>query len=83
MKINVPENAYSMFFFELMLTDNLVEDLMKKTKKYANKTISRNCLFCCRSMWNSWAEVTIDEMRKFIELISSMGILSMSSYKKY
>ena len=56
---------------------------MKKTKKYANKTISRNCPLCCRSMWNSWTEVTIDEMKKFIGLISSMGILSMSSYKKY
>ena len=30
MKINVPENACPMFFFGLMLTDNLVEDLMKK-----------------------------------------------------
>ena len=42
MKTNVPENADPMFFFGLMLTDDLVENLVKKTNEYADKTINRN-----------------------------------------
>ena len=32
MKINVPENGDPVFFFELMLTEDLVEDLVKKNE---------------------------------------------------
>ena len=46
MKINVPENSYPMFFFGLILTDDFVEDLVKKTNEYADKAINRNRLLC-------------------------------------
>ena len=42
MKINVPEKNDQVFLFGLMLTDDLVEDLVKKTSKYADKIINRN-----------------------------------------
>lgn len=42
MKMNVPENADVMLFFGLILIDDLVEDLVKKTNKYADKTIIKN-----------------------------------------
>ena len=83
MKTNVPENADPMFFFGLMLTDDLVENLVKKTNEYADKTINRNRPLRHRSTWNSWTEATIDKMRKFIGLIFTMGLISMPSYKKY
>ena len=83
MKINVPENADPMFYLYLMLTENLMEDLVKKTSKYADKTINRNRPLRRRSTWNSWTEVTIDEMWKFIGLRFSMGLISLPSYKKY
>ena len=44
MKINVPENSYPMFFFGLILTDDFVEDLVKKTNEYADKAFNRNLL---------------------------------------
>lgn len=68
---------------ELMLTDNLLEDLVKKINEYADKTINRNQPLHCTAMWNSWAEFFIDEIRKFIGLIFSMGLISMPSNKKY
>ena len=83
MKINVPEKNDQVFLFGLMLTDDLVEDLVKKTSTYADKIINRNWPLCRRSAWNSWTEITIDEMRKFIGLIFSMGLISMPSYNKY
>ena len=39
MKINVPENADPMFFFGLMLTDDLVEDLVKKRTSMQTKPL--------------------------------------------
>ena len=71
------------FSLELMLTDNLLEDLVKKINEYADKTINRNQPLHCTAMWNSWAEFFIDEIRKFIGLIFSTGLISMPSNKKY
>ena len=73
MKINVPGDADLIFFFGLMLTDDLVEDSVKKTNENVHKTINRNRPLRCRSTWNSWTDVTVDKMRKFIWLIFSMG----------
>ena len=71
------------FSLELMSTDNLLEDLVKKINEYADKTINRNRPLHCTSMWNSREEFFIDEIRKFIGLIFSMGLISMPSNKKY
>ena len=42
LKIDVPENASPIFFFKLLLTDKLVDDLVKKTNEYATKLINHN-----------------------------------------
>ena len=49
MKINVPGDADPIFFFGLMLTDDLVEDSVKKTNENVHKTINRNRPLRCRS----------------------------------
>ena len=57
-KLNVPD-AGPLFFFELMLTDDLVEDLVKKSNEYTNKSFNRNRPLRRRFTWNSWKEVAI------------------------
>lgn len=83
LKIVVPENANPMFFFKLLLTDDFVDALVKKTNEYATNLINSNRPLRRRSTWNSWRDVSCDEMRKFIRLIFSMGLMSLPSYKKY
>lgn len=81
--IDVPEGAKPMFFFNLLLTDNLVDDLVAKTNQYAQKSINSVRPLRRRSVWNSWTDVDADEMKKFIGLLFSMGLVSLPSYKKY
>ena len=81
--IDVPEGAKLKFFFNLLLTDNLTDDLVAKTNQYAQKSINSVRTLRRRSFWNSWADVDADEMNKFIGLLFSMGLVSLPSYKKY
>ena len=71
------------FFFNLLLTDNLVDDLVAKTNQYAQRSINSVRPLRRRSVWNSWTDVDADEMKKFIGLLFSMALVSLPSYKKY
>ena len=81
--INVPEGAKPIFFFNLLLTDNLVDDLVAKTNQYAQKSINSVRPLRRISIWNSWTDIDADKMKKFIGLLFSMGLVSLPSYKKY
>ena len=60
-----------------------VESLVSKRNEHANRVINANRLLRRRSTWNSWTDVNVPDMKKFIELIFSMGLISLPSYKKY
>ena len=84
LKLDVPENASPILFFKLIAFDQKVrDDLVKKINKYATKLINHNRPIRCRSLWNSWKDVSSDEIKRFIGLIFSMGLISFPSYKKY
>ena len=42
LKIDIPDNASTMFFFGLILTDEFVESLVSKINEYANWVINAN-----------------------------------------
>lgn len=67
----------------LLLTDDFMDDLVMKTYEYAQKLINSSQPLRHRPMWNSWKDVNSNEMKKFIGLIFSMGLISLPSYKKY
>lgn len=79
---DVPADANPVFFFKILFTSDFVDNLVTITSKYANKFINLNRPLRCSSMWNSWKDIDFDKMRKFIELISSMGLIFFPSYKK-
>ena len=80
LKIDIPDNASPMFFFGLILTDEFVESLVSKTNEYANRVINANRPLQHRS---TWTDVNVPDMKKFIGLIFSMGLVLLPSYKKY
>ena len=49
MNTDVPENASPVYFFELLLTEQFIQDLVTKTNEYAEKTINASCPFHRRS----------------------------------
>ena len=83
MNRDVPENASPVYFFELLLTKQFIQDLLTKTNEYAEKTINASRPLRCRSNLVDWKDVTVDEMRKFIGIVFVMGLVSLPSYKKY
>ena len=82
LKIDIPDNASPMFF-GLILTDEFVESLVSKTNEYANRLINANRPLRRRSIWKSWTDVNVPDMKKFIGLIFSVGLISLPSYEKY
>lgn len=82
-KMNVPANASPAFFFELFVTEKLLQDLVTKTNEYADKTINKSRPLHRRSNYTGWKDVTMDEMMKFIGITFAMGLIPLPSYKKY
>ena len=83
MNTDVPDNASPMYFFHLLLTEKFIQDLVTKTNEYAEITINSSCPLRRRSNMAAWKDVTGGEMRKFIGIVSAMGLVSLPSYKKY
>ena len=77
MNIDVPDNANPVYFFELLLTEQFIQELV------TIKTIKSSCPLRRRSNWGTWKDVTVDEMRKFIGIVFAMIFLSLPSCKKY
>ena len=82
-QVDVPADADPVFFFNLIFSENLVENLGKNTSKYADKVINASRPLRRRSTWNNWKNVDVDEMKKFIGIIFSMGIIALAAHKKY
>ena len=72
LKIDIPDNASPMFLFGLILTDEFADSLASKTNGYANRVINANRPLPRRSTWNSWTDVNVPDMKKFIGLTFSM-----------
>ena len=83
LKIDILDNAGPMFFFGLILTDKFVESLVSKTNEHPNRVINANRPLRHRTTWNSWTDVNVLDMKKFIGLIFCMGLISLPSYKRY
>ena len=83
MNTDVPENASPVYFFELLLTEQFIQDLVTKTNEYPEKTINASRPLRRRSNLADWKDVAVDEMRKFIGIVFAMGLASLPSYKKY
>ena len=82
MNADVSEHA-SPVYFELLLTEQFIQDLVTKTNEYAEKKINASRPLRRKSNLADWKDVTVDEMRKFIGIVFAMGLVSLRSYKKY
>ena len=83
MKVDVPADTDPMFFFNLIFTEEFIENLVKNTNEYADRVINASRPLRRKSSWNNWKNVDVNEMKKFIGIIFSMGIITLPSYKKY
>ena len=77
LKVDVSADGDPMLFFNLIFTENFVENLVKNTNEYADKVTNASRPLRRRSAWNNWKNVDVDEMKKFIGIIFSMDIIGL------
>lgn len=56
-------------FLQLFLTDELSEQIVKETNRYAKEKIQQNTPLQKRSIWSTWRDVTLAELKAFIGVI--------------
>ena len=62
-----------MYFFELLLTEQFIQELVTKINKYAEKTINSSCPWRRGSNLVNWKDVSFDEMTKFFGIVFAMS----------
>jgi hypothetical protein len=71
-----------MDYFSLFFSDELLNNIVVETNRYARQKISEHQL-SPRSIWSSWSDVSVPEMKAFIGLIINMGLMSLPDIKDY
>lgn len=61
-------------YFSLFFTDDLLEQIVKETNRYANDKINQSRPLPKKSMWWSWTDVTLSEFKAFLGVILNMGM---------
>jgi hypothetical protein len=79
-QFNLLPDADHMGYFSLFFNDELLNNI--ETNRYARHKISKLQLGP-RSIWNSWSDVSVPEMKAFIGLIINMGIVLLLNLKDY
>jgi hypothetical protein len=71
-----------MYYFRLFFNDELLNNIVVETNRYARRKISELHL-SPRSIWSRWSDVPVHEMKVFLGLIINMGIVLLPDLKDY
>ena len=82
-KLVVPKNDNPLFYFKLLVSNELLDGIVERSNEYARRVINSNRPLCSKSVLNKWKEVTLSEMKKFFGLVFHMGFTGMPSYRAY
>lgn len=61
-------------YFQLFFTDDLLSEIVKETNRYAREKIQKVTPLKKRSMWWSWTDVTLEEIKAFLGIVINMGM---------
>jgi hypothetical protein len=81
-QFNLLPDADAMGYFTLFFNDEFLNNIVIETNRYVRHKISELQLGP-RSIWNSWSDVSVLEMKAFIGLIINMGIVLLPDLKDY
>jgi hypothetical protein len=71
-----------MDYFSLFFSEELLNNIVVETNRYARRKISEFQL-SPRSNWSSWSDVSVPEMKAFLGLIINIGLMSLPDIKYY
>jgi hypothetical protein len=71
-----------MDYFGLFFSDELLNNIVVETNRYARQKISELQL-SPRSIWSRWSDVSVPEMKTFLGLIINMDLMPLPDIKYY
>jgi hypothetical protein len=71
-----------MDYFSLFFNDELLNNIVVDTNRYARHKISELQLNL-RSIWSRWSDVSVPEIKAFLDLIINMGLMPLPDIKDY
>jgi hypothetical protein len=75
-------DAEPMDYFSVFFNDELLNNIVREIKRYARHKISELQL-SPRSIWSTWSDVSVPEMKAFLGLIINMGLTPFPDIKDY
>lgn len=70
-------------FFQLFLTGELIDHIVKETNTYAYEHISMATPLQKRSIWSNWKDLTADEFKAFLGIVINMGLNPKPNLQDY
>ena len=83
LKIEAPDDDNPLFFFNLFVNDELLQQIEDRSNYYAAPVINTSRPLRRSSVLNTWKDVTFEETKQFFGLVFHMGIVAMPSYRSY
>ena len=80
--IPLPRNATPIQYFQLFLTSSVLQYIIDTTNHYATAALSA-ITPSRRSLFRTWKDVTMQEVRAFIGVVLQMGLVQLSDIKDY
>ena len=74
--VDLPNNASPLHFFDMFFERDMWDTLVNSTNIYAEQRIASAGHLQRHSRLNKWVPVVIPEMKVFIALVMSMGLLT-------
>lgn len=76
------DNSTPLDFLEMLLTNDILDNIVEQTNLYASQYISSHNL-PSRSRVHNWEPLTREELKKFIALIIIMGLVNMPTLEDH
>ena len=83
LKIDVPENDNPLFYFKLLVSDELLGGIVQKSNEYARRVINSSLPLRRKSVLNKLKDVTLSQMEKFFDLVLHMELVEIPSHHAY
>ncbi|KAK7091580.1 hypothetical protein V1264_009244 [Littorina saxatilis] len=78
-----PENPQPLDFFRLFVGDEMIDLLVEQTNHYAQQKIDAGNYLKTHSRLHSWLPVTLDEMKVFLSLVITTGLVIKPTIEEY
>ena len=82
LKVNM-DSKKPIYFFKLLVTDELTNTMVLKTNKYVEQEINKHQLLKRSSCLKDWKAINTDDMGNFLGILLHMGCVKLTSFEHF